>query len=288
MSKAVKAVGNAIGSVVKGAVKAVKSVVKGVGTVVKKVASSKLGKAVLIAAAVYFGGAALAGGFGSSAAGGSFLSGMGTGVANAASSLSTAWGSALSGNFSTAGSQLAQGFSGNAAVAASPTNVMAGNYAVTGQAAGGTAAGGGAAAGGTAAGGGAAAGGTAAGGTAAGGGAAGTPGMMSKILASPYTAPALISGGMQVGGAYIQGKAQEKQIADQRKYEEDQTTKARNLYNTNVGTELWSPNQQAVYQDPNAGPWDPYAEARALAEQQRFGRINRRGLVSQYMPQPST
>jgi hypothetical protein len=288
MSKAVKAVGNAIGSVVKGAVKAVKSVVKGVGTVVKKVASSKLGKAVLIAAAVYFGGAALAGGFGSSAAGGSFLSGMGTGVANAASSLSTAWGSALSGNFSTAGSQLAQGFSGNAAVAASPTNVMAGNYAVTGQAAGGTAAGGGAAAGGTAAGGGAAAGGTAAGGTAAGGGAAGTPGMMSKILASPYTAPALISGGMQVGGAYIQGKAQEKQIADQRKYEEDQTTKARNLYNTNVGTELWSPNQQAVYQDPYAGPWDPYAEARALAEQQRFGRINRRGLVSQYMPQPST
>jgi hypothetical protein len=111
--------------------------------------------------------------------------------------------------------------------------------------------------------------------------------MMSKILASPYTAPALISGGMQVGGAYIQGKAQEKQIADQRKYEEDQTTKARNLYNTNVGTELWSPNQQAVYQDPNAGPWDPYAEARALAEEQRFGRINRRGLVSQYMPQPS-
>ena len=112
--------------------------------------------------------------------------------------------------------------------------------------------------------------------------------MFSKIVASPYTAPALISGGMQVGGAYIQGKAQEKQIADQRKYEEDQTTKARNLYNTNVGTELWSPNQQAVYQDPNAGPWDPYAEARALAEQQRFGRINRRGLVSQYMPQPST
>jgi hypothetical protein len=58
MSKAVKSVGNAVGSVVNGAVKAVSNVAKGVGNVAKQIASSKLGKAVLIAAAIYFGGAA--------------------------------------------------------------------------------------------------------------------------------------------------------------------------------------------------------------------------------------
>ena len=90
MSKVVSAVGNAVSSVVKGVVNVVKSVASGVGNLVKSIAKSPLGKALLIAGAVYFGGAALAGGFGSSAAGGSFLSGMGTGVSSAASSLSSA------------------------------------------------------------------------------------------------------------------------------------------------------------------------------------------------------
>jgi hypothetical protein len=81
---------------------------------------------------------------------------------------------------------------------------------------------------------------------------------------------------MQVGGAYLQGKAQEKQLEDQRNYELQQAADARSRYNANVGARLWSPNQPDVYQDPNAAVWDPYAEARARAAQQR------RGLVSQY------
>ena len=63
MSKVVSGIGNAVSSVVKGAVKAVSGIAKNVGGLVKSIASSKLGKAVLIAAAIYFGGAALSGGF---------------------------------------------------------------------------------------------------------------------------------------------------------------------------------------------------------------------------------
>ena len=51
--------------VVKGVTRAVSKVVKGVATAVKKVASSKIGKIIMVAAAVYFGGAALLGAMGS-------------------------------------------------------------------------------------------------------------------------------------------------------------------------------------------------------------------------------
>jgi len=110
MTKIVEGIGDAIGSVVKGVVSVVEGVVKGVGDLVKGIADSPIGKAILIAGAVYFGGAALAGGFGSSAAGGSFLSGMGTGVASAAETLSTAWSSTLAGNFGEAASGIGNAF----------------------------------------------------------------------------------------------------------------------------------------------------------------------------------
>lgn len=94
--------------------------------------------------------------------------------------------------------------------------------------------------------------------------------MWEKVISSPYTAPALISGGMQIGGAYIQGQAQEKQLAEQRDFETKQIQAAeqkivddRDRYNANVGVQLWDPNAQApIYQAQNSA-WDPYAEARA-------------------------
>jgi len=284
MSKVVSGIGNALGSVVKGAVNVVKSVGSGVSGLVKNIASSKLGKAVMIAAAIYFGGAALSGGFSSMGAGGSFFSGMGTGVANAASSLSTAWTSAMSGNFSQAGSALSSGFSGE--VAAAPgTNALAGNYSVAGTTSAPAAA------------------------PAAPPAAAAPPpspvypqapvvspvtppsvvpstalpptGTWDKIVSSPYTAPSLISGGMQVGGAIIQGKAQEKQLKDQREYEERMAREGRERYNANAGARLWSSDQAPIYQSTEAA-WDPYAEARARNAARYAPQST--GVVARYMP----
>jgi hypothetical protein len=316
MSKAVSGVGNAIGGVLKGAVKLVKDVGNGIGRIVKDIGSSKLGRAVLIAGAIYFGGAALSGGFGASAGGGSFFSGMGAGVSSAATSLSSAWTSTLAGNFAEAGSTIGSswGTASNAGYMGSPGYLATSTTApvsLTQTAAAPEVA----SAESTA---------VNSGNTAAGTGTplnsatdqvsrmrldqvsnmdpvskyslngpgvsdpglnlsnSGTgfnaggssipynppsPGVMSSIWNSPYTAPALISGGMQVGGAYIQGQAQEKQLREQREYEAQQLIDARNRYNSNVGTALWDPNAQApIYQ--NQGPaWDPYAEARSRAAQ---------------------
>lgn len=127
--------------VVRGIGRAVSKVVKGVGNVVKKVAKSKIGKVIVGAALVYFGGAALMGGFSGAAAGGGLsgaLSGAAQGVANAWTSLTGAAGSALSGNFAQAGSQLSAGFQGtttalqseaalSAASQAAQTSMAAGN-----------------------------------------------------------------------------------------------------------------------------------------------------------------
>jgi len=117
MTQVVKGIGDAISGVVKGVVDVVGGVVKGVGDVVKSIADSPIGKAILIAGAIYFGGAALMGGFGSSAAGGSFLSGMGAGIESAATSLSGAWGSIMSGNIGEAAGTIsnAWGTAGTAA-----------------------------------------------------------------------------------------------------------------------------------------------------------------------------
>jgi hypothetical protein len=105
--------------------------------------------------------------------------------------------------------------------------------------------------------------------------------MFDKVIASPYTAPALISGGMQVGGAYIQGQAQEKQLREQREYEERMAREARDRYNANAGAPLWSSEQAPIYQSEQAA-WDPYAEARAR-NAQRYAPPPT-GVVARYMP----
>lgn len=114
MSKVVKKVGKAIKKVVKG-------VVKGVKKVWKKVKESKIGRVVLTAALIYFGGAALSGMWAGGSAGSGFmgtltggLQGAASGVANAWSGITGATASAVSGNFAQAGSQLAAGAKGQA------------------------------------------------------------------------------------------------------------------------------------------------------------------------------
>jgi hypothetical protein len=99
-------IGDAVSGVLKGVGDAVNGAVKGVGDIAKSIYESPIGRALIIAGAVYFGGAALAGGFGTVGTSTSFLSGMGTGVAEAAGSLSSAWGLAAEGNFGSAASTL--------------------------------------------------------------------------------------------------------------------------------------------------------------------------------------
>jgi hypothetical protein len=320
MSSVVSGVGNAIGGVLKGVGSVVTSITKGLGNVVKSIGSSGLGKAILIAGAVYFGGAALAGGFGSSAAGGSFFSGMGAGVSSAASSLSTAWGSVLQGNFAEAGSTIGNSWgaagqaggmtteAGRAALAnpvslseapaastgsaplthqqqldyldsikAEPGEVSAKmgtnqvwngqpgtqlNYDMTGS--------------------------TGSTGIKLGSSAADNlysgakTSMFDKVISSPYTAPALISGGMQVAGGYMQGKAQEQQLADQREYEARMAKEQRDRYNANVGAPLWQSQQAPIYQSGTAA-WDPYAEARARTAQLAAASAQPQGVAARYM-----
>lgn len=106
MSKVVKKIGKAVKKVVKG-------VVKGVKKVWKKVKQSKFLKVVAIAAAVYFGGAALMGGIGGMGAGaGGFMAGAKAGVASAWGGLTGAGTALMSGNIAGAGSSLASGFTG--------------------------------------------------------------------------------------------------------------------------------------------------------------------------------
>lgn len=263
MSKVVKSVGRAISKVVKGVVNVVKKVTSGVANFVKKVASSKLGKILITAAAIYFGGAALAGGFGSSAAGGSFLSGMGTGVANAASSLSTAWSSALSGNFASAGSSLSAGFQGTttalqAANAGAITNGMTQAQMLASQNAG-------------------ISGATAATNSAAatafpasagvGGGAqlaltpaqvAGSKGLIGGL--SPMGQYAAISGATQLVGGAVQGYGAQKAQEEQRAYEQQQADAAQQRYNQNVGTNWWdAPSDVVQAAQTGASRYDPIA-----------------------------
>jgi len=341
MSKAVSGVGNAIGGVLKGAVNLVKDVGNGIGRIVKDIGSSKIGKAVLIAAAIYFGGAALSGGFGASAGGGSFLSGMSAGVSSAATSLSSAWTSAMAGEFSQAGSTLANSWStasnagamtspGYAAALTSPSvsltetaaaapeavapeiattsgtssantvtstplgappdqvSRMGANQVSSMQPAGSQYSLSGASTSGLTAPTGVYQGAGYTSGTGINGAnyanslyTPSSPGVMSSIWNSPYTAPALISGGMQVGGAYIQGQAQEKQLREQREYEARMVEEARNRYNTNVGAELWDPNAQAPIYQAQGPAFDPYAEARARAAQ--VYAPAQTGLAAKYM-----
>tara|TARA_B100000214_G_C23973626_1_gene631495 strand:- start:3083 stop:4000 length:918 start_codon:yes stop_codon:yes gene_type:complete len=130
MSKVVKKVGRAIKKVVKG-------VVKGVKKVWKKVKESKIGRVVLTAALIYFGGAALSGMWAGGSAGSGFMGtltggiqGAASGVANAWSGITGATASAVSGNFAQAGSQLAAGAKGQAINTATGTITNAAGTAV--------------------------------------------------------------------------------------------------------------------------------------------------------------
>jgi hypothetical protein len=291
MSKAVSGVGNAIGGVLKGAVNLVKDVGNGIGRIVKDIGSSDIGKAILIAGAVYFGGAALSGGFGASAGGGSFFSGMGAGVSSAASSLSSAWTSTLAGNFAEAGSTIGSAWTGagNAGMATNPGWVAnTGALPLTPTPAVAPAAPPPAASA------------MNSGAVTSGGSPLGvnlppaapppppaSTSFWNSIKASPYTAPALISGGMQVGGAYIQGQAQEKQLQDQRDYEARMAKEQRDRYNANVGAPLWSSQQAPIYQSGTAA-WDPYAEARARTAQIAAAGAQPQGVAARYMnPTPA-
>ena len=286
MSKVVSGIGNAISGVVKGVVNVVKGVVKGVGDLAKSIASSKLGKAIIIAGAIYFGGAALAGGFGSSAAGGSFLSGMGAGVSSAASTLSGAWSSVMAGNFSqaagavgnawgTAGATAAQAAgataaqaAGTGAMAVSPTATPT---AVTAPTVGAPTA-------------------VANGGVqtqaqmlaAQNAGIPGADALTSAALKAPAAAAApaatgfaslsplaqygAITAGTQVVGGMIQGAGQKAAQEDQRDYELRMAQEARDRYNANVGTSLWGSNQPVnpVTGMPGVNAWDPQQAARDI------------------------
>ena len=228
--------------VVKGVGRAVSKVVKGVTNVVKKVAKSKLGKIVLTAAAIYFGGAALAGGFQGAAAGQGFLgsissglSGAAQGVANAWSSLGTAASQALGGNFANAGNALSTGFQGGTATMAEgalvtqpmsiasapmatpappmsppPTSGVDMN-AVLGKAPPQM--------------------------SIPGVSVPPTPepGLLAKAMSSQYTAPAAIMSGTQLLGGAMQGYGAQKQQDQQIQLAADE----RKRYNTNVGTRLY-------------------------------------------------
>ena len=85
-----------------------------------------------------------------------------------------------------------------------------------------------------------------------------------------------------MGGAYIQGKAQEQQLQDQRDYEARMAKEARDRYNANVGAQLWSPQQAPIYQSGTPA-WDPYAEARARTAQVASAGTRPTGLAARYM-----
>jgi hypothetical protein len=311
MSKVVKSVTRAVSSVVKGAVNVVKSVASGVSSAVssvvdvaKSVASSSIGKIIITAAAVYFGGAALMGGMSGSAAGTGFLSGMGTGVANAATSLSGAWGSALSGNFSTAGSSLAAGFQGTVAAGA-PMAMGAGSGLTLGASGVGTTSGlsagagvggaGGLSAGasGLTAGAGSAAtfaptvGATLAGGAAP--AAAAGKGLIGSL--TPMGQYAAITGGTQLVGGVVQGYGADKAQQEQQAYEEQQANEQRGRYDASVQEFSKQANAGAARSNDNTSygtgvAYDPMAESRALSDRYRAefeARQAQRGIVGRGM-----
>lgn len=226
MSKVVKGVGRAVSSVVKGASK----VLVPIYGLSKSKTGRKILKVAAIAAAVYFGGAALMGGMSTIGTSTSFLSGMSSGLSSAATGIGQAFTALTSGNLSGAGTALAEGFTGSGAAgftATTPTglNIVAADAApMAVQAA--TPAAASAATGAT----------TSTGLNLLGSDvAAKSTGMIGKMMASPYTAPALISGSTQLIGGAMQGYGMQKQQEQQQKLEAD----ARARYNTNVGTRLF-------------------------------------------------
>lgn len=105
--------GFGLGKAFKKIKRSVKKIVDGAKNVVKKVWDNPIGKALTIAAGVYFGGAALGGAFAGLSSGAGVLSGALTGIQNAWTSLTMAGSSALAGEFGKAASHLAAGAKGS-------------------------------------------------------------------------------------------------------------------------------------------------------------------------------
>jgi hypothetical protein len=78
--------------------------------------------------------------------------------------------------------------------------------------------------------------------------------MFDKVISSPYTAPALISGAMQVGGAVIAGYGQKQAQEDQQEYERRMMQEQIDRRNANVGAELFVPGQYATAPGPAPMP----------------------------------
>jgi hypothetical protein len=97
---------------VKRAKRAVSKVVSGVGKVIKKVTSSKVFKAIAIAAAVYFTGGAALGAMGAASAGTSITAGFASGLGSAWGGIAGAGTALMSGSLSGIGSSLAGGITG--------------------------------------------------------------------------------------------------------------------------------------------------------------------------------
>jgi hypothetical protein len=246
MSKAVKSVGRAIGKVVKGVV-----------NVVKKVAKSPIGKVLLAAATVYFGGAAIMGAMGGASAStgvmgtiGGALKGATAGIANAWTGLTGAASAAVGGNFGAAGSSLGSGFTG--AYGAGSGAVSAANLAAAGGAL--PASPGAYGSVGTS-------GQTAAGTTLTSAPTAplttppvtppAEPGIISRAWngLGDYGKMAAVQGATQLVGGAIQGVGQQKAMEEQRNFELQQQAEARDRYNRNVGTRLWgdAPTDNSQY-----------------------------------------
>ena len=242
MSKIVRGIGKAVSGVVKG---------------VKKIARSKVGRVLVTAAAVYFGGAALMGAMG---AGGAAAAAGTSGLAGAAANVSAAWGSLW-----TAGSALA---SGNLSGAAGALGTgMSGGVAGAAQAAA-----------------------PAAGWTASSTGlnvlaseapaAAASKGIIGSVLgSSPYAAPAMISAGTQLIGGAMQGIGQQRALREQREYDLEQAAAQRERYNTNMGTSLWGPAPTGP--QPPVSPLPPVTAPPAVqAPQTPVAGV---GIVNRYM-----
>jgi hypothetical protein len=280
MSKGVKKAFRSVKKVVKGVSKAVSGVVKGATKIVSKIAGSKLGRVILTAAAVYFGGAALMGGM--KAAGtatgflgkiGSFVSGAGTGIGNAWTNLIQAGASAFGGDFRQAGGQLMAGAKGQAFTPPLDIATTANLSGVSGldtlrQA----------------------------------GQGMSTP-LTDNALNSAYNfspsalkppvppPPAsglfssdlakygLVSGGMQLAGGLVSGIGQQKALEDQRKFEEERLNEQRQFMEGNQNFDIdFMDRDNRQFDSSMADPFDRMQQRMGQPQDQRFVRP---GLINQ-------
>lgn len=299
MGKAVKKIGRAVGKVGR----SIGKVVKGVAKVAKKVAKSKVGKILIAAAAVYFGGAAIAGAMGGASAGTGVMGtlsgavqGAGTGIANAWTSLGTAATQALGGNFANAGTALSGGFQGSSVTvgannaltttplsfAAAPATAPSAATQTLGSA-------------------------TLPNGLPVGvdpNSAAVTNYLQSQPI-PPAGKPGIIGGAwnslgdygkmaaVQVTGNTVQGIGAQKAADDaqkaayeQRQYEEQQAQAARDRYNANVGSSWWSDGAQPGTPMPYGGPPQSGLILGGMNPQQQYAEDMRRRLMT-YTPYTS-